>query len=417
MGLKILHFADLHLGVESYGRIDPATGLSSRLLDFLSTLDQVVDFTLENKIDLVLFCGDAYKSREPSQTQQREFAKRIRQLSSSGIPVFLLIGNHDLPNAVGRATSTEIFDTLAVKNVYVSNHPDIYHIPTQSGIVQIASLPWLRRSALLARLSREETKNLDFEQINQRLQQILTNITTANAVKIDPALPSILAAHVWVSGARIGSERLMTIGQEPALLLSNMANPAFDYIALGHIHRRQVMHLNPPVVYAGSLERLDFGEEEDDKGFYMVEIEPDKETGKRRVAFDFHPVTARRFLTINVSIDAQDADPTLTVVKAITDQGEKVKDAIVRLNVSLPAEPEGKLRDNDIRNALKEAHYFTIARDIRREARLRLGKWTAEDITPLEALKAYLEAKKVPPERAKVLLEYGERLIQEPRAR
>jgi len=415
--LKILHFADLHLGVESYGRIDPATGLSSRLLDFLSTLDQVVDFTLENKIDLVLFCGDAYKSREPSQTQQREFAKRIRQLSSSGIPVFLLIGNHDLPNAVGRATSTEIFDTLAVKNVYVSNHPDIYHIPTQSGIVQIASLPWLRRSALLARLSREETKNLDFEQINQRLQQILTNIITANAVKIDPALPSILAAHVWVSGARIGSERLMTIGQEPALLLSNMANPAFDYIALGHIHRRQVMHLNPPVVYAGSLERLDFGEEEDDKGFYMVEIEPDKETGKRRVAFDFHPVTARRFLTINVSIDAQDADPTLTVVKAITDQGEKVKDAIVRLNVSLPAEPEGKLRDNDIRNALKEAHYFTIARDIRREARLRLGKWTAEDITPLEALKAYLEAKKVPPERAKVLLEYGERLIQEPRAR
>ena len=417
MGLKILHFADLHLGVESYGRIDPATGLSSRLLDFLSTLDQVVDFTLENKIDLVLFCGDAYKSREPSQTQQREFAKRIRQLSSSGIPVFLLIGNHDLPNAVGRATSTEIFDTLAVKNVYVSNHPDIYHIPTQSGIVQIASLPWLRRSALLARLSREETKNLDFEQINQRLQQILTNIITANAVKIDPALPSILAAHVWVSGARIGSERLMTIGQEPALLLSNMANPAFDYIALGHIHRRQVMHLNPPVVYAGSLERLDFGEEEDDKGFYMVEIEPDKETGKRRVAFDFHPVTARRFLTINVSIDAQDADPTLTVLKAITDQGEKARDAIVRLNVSLPAEPEGKLRDNDIRNALKEAHYFTIARDIRREARLRLGKWTAEDITPLEALKAYLEAKKVPPERAKVLLEYGERLIQEPRAR
>jgi len=417
MGLKILHFADLHLGVESYGRIDPATGLSSRLLDFLSTLDQVVDFTLENKIDLVLFCGDAYKSREPSQTQQREFAKRIRQLSSSGIPVFLLIGNHDLPNAVGRATSTEIFDTLAVKNVYVSNHPDIYHIPTQSGIVQIASLPWLRRSALLARLSREETKNLDFEQINQRLQQILTNIITANAVKIDPALPSILAAHVWVSGARIGSERLMTIGQEPALLLSTVANPAFDYIALGHIHRCQVMHLNPPVVYAGSLERLDFGEEEDDKGFYMVEIEPDKETGKRRVAFDFHPVTARRFLTINVSIDAQDADPTLTVVKAITDQGEKVKDAIVRLNVSLPAEPEGKLRDNDIRNALKEAHYFTIARDIRREARLRLGKWTAEDITPLEALKAYLEAKKVPPERAKVLLEYGERLIQEPRAR
>jgi len=77
----------------------------------------------------------------------------------------------------------------------------------------------------------------------------------------------------------------MTIGQEHALLPGNVANPAFDYIALGHIHRHQVLSQNPPVVYSGSLERLDFSEEEDDKGFYLVEIEPDKETGKRRVSF------------------------------------------------------------------------------------------------------------------------------------
>jgi len=60
--LKILHFADLHLGVESYGHTDPATGMPSRLLDFLASLDQVVDYALENRVDLVLFCGDAYKS-------------------------------------------------------------------------------------------------------------------------------------------------------------------------------------------------------------------------------------------------------------------------------------------------------------------------------------------------------------------
>ncbi|GAI87569.1 unnamed protein product, partial [marine sediment metagenome] len=61
--MKILHFADLHLGVESYGRIDPTTGLSSRFHDFLSALDQVVDYARQNRVDLVLFCGDAYKSR------------------------------------------------------------------------------------------------------------------------------------------------------------------------------------------------------------------------------------------------------------------------------------------------------------------------------------------------------------------
>ena len=408
--LKILHFADLHLGVESYGRLDPDTGLSTRLLDFLSALDLVIDYALENRVDLVLFCGDAYKTREPTQTQQREFAKRVNRLSTSGIPILLLIGNHDLPNAIGRATTTEIFDTLAVKNVYVSNRPQIYRIPTNSGVVQIASLPWLRRSALL---SKEETKNLGFDQINQRLQQILTNIIAANIQKLDPNLPSILAAHVWVTGAQVGSERSMTIGQEHALLLSNVAHPAFDYIALGHIHKHQVLSDNPPVVYPGSLERLDFSEEEDNKGFYLVEIQQDRETDKRRVAFDFHPVAGRRFLTINVNIEPQDTDPTSTVLKAIAEQEDKVRDAIVRLQISLPAETEGQLRDNDIRNALKEAHYSTVAKDIKRETRLRLGQWTAEEITPLDALKAYLESKKVSPERTKVLLEYAEKLIQE----
>jgi exonuclease SbcD len=407
--LKILHFADLHLGVESYGRIDPATGLSSRLLDFLSALDQTVDYALENKVDLVLFCGDAYKTREPTQTQQREFAKRINRLSTNNIPIFLLIGNHDLPNAIGRATTTEIFDTLAVKNVYVSNRPDIYHISTPSGTVQIASLPWLRRSALL---SKEETKNLDFEQIKERLQQTLTKAIDLNASKLDPSLPSILAAHVWVAGAQIGSEKLMTIGQEHVLLLSNVANPTFDYIALGHIHRHQVLSDSPPTIYAGSLACLDFSDEEDEKGFYIVEIEPDGEADKRQVSFEFHPLSGRRFLTISVDLDAQDLDPTATILKAIAEQEDRVRDAIVRLNITLPAEIEGQLRDGDIREALKEAHYFTIAHEIQREARLRLGQFTAEEITPLDALKAYLESKKVSPERTRVLLEYGERLIR-----
>ncbi len=409
--MKVLHFADLHLGIESYGRIDPASGLSSRLLDFLSALDQVVDYARENKVDLVLFCGDAYKNRDPSQTQQREFAKRIKRLSSSGIPVFLLIGNHDLPNAIGRATATEIFDTLAVENVYVSNRPDIYHIPTQSGTLQIVSLPWLRRSAIL---SKEETKDLNFERINQRLQQVLTNIITTLAAKLDPALPSILAAHVWVSGARVGSESLMTIGQEHVLLPSNVAHPAFDYIALGHLHRQQVLSTNPPVVYAGSLARQDFGEEEDEKGFYLVEIESDSESGQRQVAFEFHPVSGRRFVTINVAINSEDIDPTSTVLRSIAEPGNKVKDAIVRLNISLPAEAEGQIRDGDVRNALQEAHYFAIARDVKRETRLRLGQWTAEELTPLDALKVYLDSRKeLNPERARLLLEYGEKLIQE----
>ncbi|MFC1991237.1 exonuclease SbcCD subunit D [Chloroflexota bacterium] len=407
--MKILHFADLHLGVETYGRMDPATGLSSRLNDFLSALDKLVDYALENEVDLVLFCGDAYKSREPSQTQQREFARRINRLSTGGIPIFLLTGNHDLPNAIGKATSTEIFDTLVVKNVYVSNRPEVYRIETKSGPIQVASLPWLRRSALL---KRDEAKNLTLEQIKQNLEQVLKNTIDDHARKLDPGLPSILAAHVGVANATVGSERLMAIGQEHFLLPGNIANPTFDYIALGHIHKHQVISENPPVVYAGSLERVDFGEEDDEKGFYTVDIDTGGQAGERRVSYRFHPLVGRSFRTVNVNIEAEDADPTAKVLKAISADGEdRVSDAIVRLQVSLPAEAEGQLRDNDIRDALKEAYYSTIAKDIKRDARLRFGESAAEEITPLEVLKKYLEAN-YPPDRAKILLEYGEKLIR-----
>jgi exonuclease SbcD len=406
--MKIIHFADLHLGVENYGRIDPATGLSSRLKDFLTAFDELVDYALTEKADLVLFCGDAYKTREPTQTQQREFARRIYRLASAGIPVFLLTGNHDLPNAIGRATATEIFDTLTVKNVYFASQPDIFKITTPGGMIQVVALPWLRRSALLAR---DDYKNMSLEQVTLAMQSALTQAITKKAAALDPAYPAILAAHVLVGDAKVGrgSESLMSIGHEPAVLISNIALPAFDYVALGHIHKRQVLSENPPVVYSGSLERVDFGEENDEKGFYVIDIQPGN---PRQVAYSFHQVHARRFLTVKVEIKDDEVDPTTTVLAALAEQKAKMPNAIVRLNIGLPASLEGQLRTTEIKDALQETHNFTITRDIRREARLRLGARPAEDIAPIDALKAYLESQQVPPERRKVLLEYGEKLIQ-----
>ena len=101
--IKVVHFADVHLGVDNYGRLDPGTGLFTRLSDFLRAIDQVIEAACIQEADLVIFGGDAYKTRDPSPTYQREFARRIRRLSQAGLPTVLLAGNHDVPNAVGRA--------------------------------------------------------------------------------------------------------------------------------------------------------------------------------------------------------------------------------------------------------------------------------------------------------------------------
>jgi DNA repair protein SbcD/Mre11 len=406
--MRIIHFADLHIGVESYGKIDPATGFSTRLLDILKALDSVVDFAIAEKVDLVLFCGDTYKTRDPSQTQQREFARRLRRLSESGIPVFLLVGNHDLPNAVGKATAIDIFDTLAVDNVYVGNSFKVFRIPTRSGEVQVVSLPWPKRSSLL---SREDTKNLTIDQINTKIEDAISAGLIGITEKLDTSLPTVLAAHISVSNARGGSERTMLVGRDPAILISNVARPGFDYVALGHIHRSQVLNTMPPVVYSGSLERLDFSDEAEEKGYYVVDIGPGKEN--RVVEYNFHRIEARRFLTLNVTVEAGDLNPTATILQAIEKENCNIRDAVVKLMLSLPRTLETSIREPEIYKALKEAFYVSVGKEFKQDASTVINIDAIEHLKPLEALKIYLESKKISEERIKILLEHGENLVKE----
>ena len=85
------------------GRIDPESGLPVRVTDFLLALDQIVDRAIGEKVDLVIFAGDAYKDRNPQPTYQREWGKRVMKLSAAGIPTVLLVGNHDVARGSGRA--------------------------------------------------------------------------------------------------------------------------------------------------------------------------------------------------------------------------------------------------------------------------------------------------------------------------
>ena len=406
--MRILHLSDVHIGVESYGSTDPDTGLSSRLTDFLATFDEVVDYALDNQVDLVLFAGDAYKSRDPSQTHQREFARRIARLSQAGMPVFLLLGNHDLPHIASRATALDIFDTLAVPNVTIGDRLDTYLVQTRSGPLQVIALPWIRRSAFLAR---EETRNLTIDQINQQLQERVTNLLAWQTQALDPTIPAVLTGHVSLNTAMTSSEQSMLLGRDPIIMQSSLAHPSLDYVALGHIHKHQVLVQNPYVVYSGSLERIDFGEENDDKGFCLIDLDPSRPQGQRLVDFTFHHVKARPFLTIEVKVDAQQ-DPTEEALKAIA--RKHVVGSIVRVKVTMPQEVEASLREDEVRNALSSAQFVTpIVRDVQRDRRTRLGSVPVEGLSPQQALRLYLETAKVPLERANVLMSYGETLINE----
>jgi DNA repair protein SbcD/Mre11 len=408
--MKIIHFADLHLGVEIYGKPDPNTGLDTRLLDFLAAFDKLVDYTICQKVDLVIFCGDAFKSRDPSQTQQREFARRIRKLADAGIPVFLLIGNHDLPAASGRATSTEIYDTLRIPKVTVAAQPKVYTIKTASGEIQIAALPWPRKSSLEAK-GQGDSQTLTSDEVKAKIEAAMSAKIQQMATEIDPMIPSILAAHIWVDGAATASERKFILGAEPTVMLSNIALSAFDYVALGHLHKRQELSSTPPVIYSGSLERLDFGEEKDDKGFYVIDIEV--RDGRKIVEHHFHRLDGRRFFTLEKTLDEGEMNPTGSVLKLLAENRSDIAGAIVQLKLKMPESVGPLLRDSEIKNALKDAYYFAIGREVERQSRSRLGGEHDEALSPRQALEKYLNMKNVPESRRKVLLAKAEELLAE----
>jgi DNA repair protein SbcD/Mre11 len=386
--VRILHIGDVHLGVELYGRLNPEKGYGTRVGDFLAALDRALAHAAE--ADLVLFPGDIYKNCDPSPTVQREFAGRIRQ-AAKRVPVVIIPGNHDLPNAFGRASSVDIFHVLEVENVWVLRRPEVMPVRTARGDVLIAALPFLPRSRLL---TLEEAKGKTIPEVVELMRSKLIDQIDDLAAEVisrrealGPDTPAILMAHYTIQGAVFGGYgKGALLAPEVDLPLGVVKNEAFDYVALAHIHKFQSIPANdttgqPPVVYPGSIERVDFSEENEDKVVVLAEVARRKATW-RTVSLDPRP-----FVTLRVDAD----DEPLESVKAkIEQKRERIQGAVVRLFYTLaPGKPN--LPERDLRTALEGAYYVAAIRreTPRPEARARHGGLTTQ-LGPLEALEEYL---------------------------
>src|SRR3970040_1927264 len=205
--MKLLHFADAHIDMANYGRHDPVTGLPLRVLDFLKSLDTIIEAAISEKVDMVIFAGDAYKDRAPAPTFQREWGKRIIRLSQAKIPTLLLVGNHDLSPALGRAHAIQEFDTLHVPFIRVLHKPeflaskDLWDLP-----VQVIAMPWISRSGLMASI---EVSGSDTQELFSKIETRISELVEDWVNEADKSLPLILTAHASVEGALFGAERMV----------------------------------------------------------------------------------------------------------------------------------------------------------------------------------------------------------------
>ena len=406
--IRLLHFADLHIGVENYGRLDVTSGVHSRARDFLDRLEEVVTYAARQPAEVVVFAGDVFKTRDPDVTQQREFARYLKRLAAVA-PVVLLAGNHDLPATIGRATSVDIFSALEVPNVSVGRTIGSQVIATAKGPVFVAWVPFPVRNRLL---TQETYRGASIEELDRAVTAlVVSELERLASLAAEQPMPRVLVGHFSVGGAVFGSERNVMLGRDIVIPRSALSNPAWDYVALGHIHKHQCLRAEsgaerqPPLVYSGSLERVDFGEEADAKGFCWVQLV------RGATEWEFVPVNARPFRTIKV--DARSAaDPTTAVLAAIDRQ--PIAGAVVRVQVQVRAEQEAALRRREIERALAAAfHVAAVSVEVEREVRLAGGGEHSPALTPPQWLERYFRAKNKPAVQIERLLAAAEELWRE----
>ncbi len=367
--IRFVHTADIHFGMENYGKIDPQTGIHSRLLDFERALNFCIDHALHEQVDFFMFSGDAYKTAHPSPTQQRLLFNCFLRLFKANIPVVMVIGNHDNPLSFGKAHALDLYSQLPVNGFHVISKPTKLRLETKSGPITIVGIPWPTRSTLA--LSSQQISHSASE-LTDHISSAVASLIRGFAQELPPDEPAILAAHLTVStGIFSGSEKRAIYGTDPLFMPSQLALPPFDYVALGHLHRYQNLnpHGHPAVVYSGSVERVDFGERKEEKGFCLVTIH-DKQT----TTHTFIKTPTRPFLQVEVELDALQShtDQILTELKK-----HSLTDAVIKIIYHVPLGVKDRVDIPTIQQACAQAMYlvgiFPVRQTELRERRAALS--------------------------------------------
>jgi exonuclease SbcD len=404
--MKILHFADAHIDMANYGRHDPISGLPLRVLDFLKSLDTIVNTAVAEKVDLVVFAGDAYKDRSPAPTYQREWGRRIMRLSRAGIPTLLLVGNHDTAPASGRAHTVQEYETLEVPHIHVLAKPAFLGPKDLEGLpLQVCAIPWVARSGLMANLELSGADPAEvFAQIEDRLTALMHN-WLENA---DPELPTLLTAHASIQGARYGGERTVMLGGDLVLPGSLVRDPRLDYVALGHIHKPQDLNegSHPPVIYPGSIERVDFGEAGDDKFFIIAHVEKGHTRVEWRQLEGVRPFIDR-------SIRLQPGTDITGRLLAVLPAPEQIEGAILRLVIEYPRAVETQIDEAALRAYAAKAFEFHLVKRPQVEARVRLPQGDQiSSLTPTDLLDIYWRSNRVDAAESQELQNLARQIIE-----
>ena len=366
--MKFFHLADLHIGFPLKA--------NEKNFDYAKQLNFIIEKAKEFHIDAMVIAGDVFHMRDPDVTSQRLFAKFIKDVALNGIEVLIVTGNHEGSPFRERNVHLDIYKELPLNFMHISKLPEVYTIKG----VNFITLPYPFKTNLL---SKDEYRGKSEEEVLNELNAKLLLTLDSLLSNIKNHYMNILVAHLPVSEGKQGSEMYVNFAKENPLSVEELDRENISYFALGHLHKTQILQsrkFNHMFVYPGSLDRVDFGEEQDKKGFYFVDTE------NTSPQFIENPY-ARAFYTIEI-----DSDASFDEIEV-----EKVKRSITRIVINGDLENEAHLRDT-IEFLRRESVAFTGVVDNRMlKTVTRDAIYEARE--PLSMLEEYIE--KVPDAKIK----------------
>ena len=288
--MRILHTADWHVGRTIRGR--------SRAEEHSAVLAEIVSIAQADAVDLVLVSGDQFDVAAPSPDAERIVWRTLLDLAETGAQVVAVAGNHD--NAARLDAVAPLLASAGVHSgarLARATEGGLLTVESKAGeTAQIAVLPFVSQRGIVRA---DDLMELDADkhagQYEGRIRAILEHLCAG----FRPDTVNLVAAHMMVAGATLGG------GERSAhtifdYAVSSQAFPASaHYVALGHLHRAQVMPGACPIRYSGSPLQLDFGESADQKSVTLVEATPGRPAAARTVAL----TSGRRLRTLIGSLE------------------------------------------------------------------------------------------------------------------
>jgi exonuclease SbcD len=239
------------------------------------------------------------------------------------------------------------------------------------------------------------------------VEQIVKEIETFTGAGKDDADVCILMGHFSIQGAVAGSERNWSMDEEYAVPPTVFDNSVFDYIAMGHVHRHQAIKASTPIVYPGSIERVDLAEAVEDKGFVHVEIRDGSAYWK------YIKLPTRAMYNLQISCQEKE-DAIVAVKRQIT--AHQIRDAIVNLEITL-SEQISPNEKSEINGLLKEA-FWSQVHYVRRQTQKEAEEGTlVRTLEPAQALNEYLKSLKIPEAKRNEAMKIGQQIIIETTAK